>query len=815
MHNNNEMDLEVIPDAAQFNKQSGNIFERVFFNYRWAVILFCLIVTCVLGFQATKLSVNASYDKMLPTEHPYIANFIKYRTQIGESGNALRIVVENTQGDIYNAEYMKTLRRISDELFLQPGVFRAFMKSLWTPNTRWTGITEKGLEGGPVIPQIYTGSDSDLEEVRNNVKRGNLIGQLVALNHKSSMIYVPLLSKYPSGEPLDYGKLNASLESLREKYEKQGVHLRITGFPKIVGNLISGLRWFILFFALAILMGGGLLLWYIRCFRSTIIMVGCSLLAVVWLMGMLPLMGYYLNPYSVLVPFLVFAIGMSHGTQKMNGIVQDVGRGTHIYVAARYTFRRLFLTGATALVTDACGFIVLLLIKIDIIQELAIISSVGMVLLVVTNLILVPVLLSYTGVNKEAGLRALESEKAANAIASKSPLWIFLDKFTRKRWALGAIIVSIMLGIGAHFVSMNLTIGDIDPGAPELRPDSTYNLDNAYLTENYGASSDVFGVIIEAKPFTAQNLDILNRVDALEWELSNLEGVEYTNSMALYIRQLQVMFSEGNPKYFEIVPSQPLVNTLASRTPRGDLVNEDFSLLNLNTYLQDHKAATLSRVVAKVEDFALKYNTEECKFLMASGNAGVEAATNIVVKKANREMLYYVYIAVIILCFINFRSWRAVIVTVLPLMLTSILAEALMVWLDIGVKVATLPVIALGVGIGVDYALYILSVTLSWLDSGESLSQSYFRAMAFTGRVVVVIALTIAAGVITWVFSPIKFQADMGLMLAFMFVWNMIGAMILLPSLGCFFLKTNIRETNNSHAGDEAKDSTGIMVQSL
>jgi predicted RND superfamily exporter protein len=155
-------------------------------------------------------------------------------------------------------------------------------------------------------------------------------------------------------------------------------------------------------------------------------------------------------------------------------------------------------------------------------------------------------------------------------------------------------------------------------------------------------------------------------------------------------------------------------------------------------------------------------------------------------------MLLLVYAAVIVLAFITFRSWQAVICAVLPLMLTSVLCEALMVTLGIGVKVATLPVIALGVGIGVDYALYMLSVTLSLLREGVSLSRAYYQALIFTGRVVVLTGITLGLAVATWVFSPIKFQADMGILLAFMFLWNMLGALILLPALAYFLLPSKL-----------------------
>jgi predicted RND superfamily exporter protein len=209
-------------------------------------------------------------------------------------------------------------------------------------------------------------------------------------------------------------------------------------------------------------------------------------------------------------------------------------------------------------------------------------------------------------------------------------------------------------------------------------------------------------------------------------------------------------------------------------------------------YLSDHKAATLERVVQAADAFARDHNQPDRQFLLAAGSAGIEAATNIVVHEANRRMLLYVYAAVIVLCFITFRSWRAVVVAVVPLAITSILCEALMVMLGIGVKVATLPVIALGVGIGVDYALYLLSVQLAQQRLGVPLSEAYGRAVQFTGKVVALVGITLAAGVITWAWSPIKFQADMGILLTFMFVWNMIGALVLIPALSYVLLPTSV-----------------------
>jgi len=264
--------------------------------------------------------------------------------------------------------------------------------------------------------------------------------------------------------------------------------------------------------------------------------------------------------------------------------------------------------------------------------------------------------------------------------------------------------------------------------------------------------------------------------------------VEATNSMAALSKFSTVGFNEGAFKWYEVIPNQGALGQVQTRAPR-ELLNQACSLLSLYVYLKDHKAETLDRVVAEVEAYAQANNTPEATFILAAGGAGIEAATNIEVKHAWTQMLMLVYAAVTVLCFLTFRSWRAVLVAVLPLMLTSVLAEALMVAMGIGVKVATLPVIALGVGIGVDYALYILSVMLQQLREGRSLSEAYYKALLFTGRVVLLTGLTLAVGVLTWAFSDIKFQADMGILLAFMFLWNMLGALVLIPALSHFLLR--------------------------
>ena len=780
-------EFESISNLAEFDRRSGNVVERFLFNHRALIVILCSIITAILASTAFRVQLNASFLKMIPNQHPYIVNFLKYENQVKGLGNAIRIVVEAPSGeDIFTPKYVGILKDVNDEIYLLPGVDRAYMKSLWMPAVRWTGVTDEGYEGGPVMPDSYDESPESIAALQNNVLRSGEIGQLVAPDFKSTIVYAPLVEQ--PGQRLDYGALSDRLEDIRSRYEAKGVKIRVIGFAKIMGDLIDGLQAILAFFAFALLVTALVLYLFTRCLRSTLLVLVATLIGVVWLIGLLPLLGFELNPYSILVPFLIFAIGVSHGAQKMNGIMQDIGRGTHKLVAARYTFRRLFVAGATALLADAVGFAVLTMVDIPVIRELALIAILGVGILIFTNLALLPILLSYTGVSLKAAARSLHEETSSELTSEdKHALWRFLDLFTRRGPAALAIVVAIALGVGGFVIGKDVKIGDLDDGAPELRADSRYNIDNDYLVKNYLAGSDVFVIFGRSEQGHCVDYKNLLQVDGLEWSLRQSNVVDGTNSFAGLARRAAAGMNEGNLKWYDLVGNQDLINGGATRAPR-ELFNATCDLLSIYVYLKDHKADSINEVVRIVDDFVAKYPSDGIQFELAAGNAGVEAATNQVVRSANNQMLLGVYVAVSLLCVIAFRSWRAVLCAMLPLVLTSVLVEALMVGLGIGIKVSTLPVIALGVGIGVDYALYVLSVTLTWLRNGATLSEAYYRALVFTGRVVIFTGCTLAIGVGAWAFSPIKFQADMGILLTFMFLWNMLGALILIPALATFLL---------------------------
>lgn len=775
---------------SNHHQDKATFLERLIFNNRPAVIVICLLVSIFLFWQATQVRPSTSFEKMIPLHHPFIQKMMEHRNDLANLGNTVRISVEAKDGDIFSKDYMETLRQIHDEVFYIPGVDRSGLKSLWSPSVRWTEVTEEGFAGGEVIPQTYDGSADSLEELRNNVLKSGQIGRLVANNFKSSIIDVPLLESYP--DPNDQGKLlkldyrqfsHELEEKIRDKYQAQNpnVQVHIVGFAKKVGDLIDGLIMVVAFFGIAFLTTLVLLYWFTWCIRSTIAVLSTTLVAVIWQLGLMHSVGFGLDPYSMLVPFLIFAIGISHGVQKINGIALQSSDADNALTAARRTFRQLFLPGMIAILADAVGFITLLIIDIGVIRELAIGASIGVAVIVFTNLILLPVAISYVGISKKAIQR---SKKDATR---EHPFWRLLSNFAHPTVAPISVVIAIMAFGGGLWYGKHLKIGDLDQGAPELRPDSRYNKDNNFIISNYSTSSDVLVVMVKTKPEGCSTHEALAPIDELMWTMENTQGVQSAISMVTVSKQVIKGMNEGNLKWETLSRNQDVLNNSISRA--DGLYNTDCSLAPVLVFLNDHKAETLQRAVKAVQGFAQEHNKDGLEFLLAAGNAGIEAATNEVIAQTELTILILVYICVAAMCLITFRSIPATICIVIPLILTSVLGNALMAFLGIGVKVATLPVVALGVGIGVDYGIYIYSRLESFLRAGLTLQEAYYQTLKSTGKAVLFTGLCLAIGVATWMFSAIKFQADMGLMLTFMFIVNMFGALWLLPALARFLIK--------------------------
>ncbi|MCC6414988.1 MAG: MMPL family transporter, partial [Opitutaceae bacterium] len=502
------------------------------------------------------------------------------------------------------------------------------------------------------------------------------------------------------------------------------------------------------------------------------------------------LFGFGLDPFSILVPFLVFAIAVSHAVQMVRAFRMELFNGHDALSSARAAFRQMLVPGGVALITDTFGFITMLVIKIPIIQELAITASLGVGVIIITNLFLLPILLSF---QKLPGHYATKADWTSAPFAVVNPqakvaaadrMWQWLVGVTRPRTSVIIIAVWLAGGVYGYFKTDDVKIGDLHSGVPELRQSSRYNQDSAVITSKFSIGVDMISVLVDAGPDACVDYDVMTLMDRFEGAMRQVPGVQSVISLSSAAKVINAGFNEGSLKW-RILPRNPqaLAQAVSPVETATGLLNSNGSVLPVMIFLTDHKAETITRVTDAVKRFREDHPSPKAKLLLASGNVGVMAATNEVVAAAQRPILYWVFGSVILLCLITFRSVRATLCIVLPLAIVSFMAYAVMAWLEIGLKTATLPVVALGVGVGVDYGIYIFSKLDTELRRGAYFEDALYNAFTQTGSAVLFTGFTLAIGVITWLFSELKFQADLGLLLAFMFLVNMLGATILLPAM--------------------------------
>lgn len=757
--------------------------DRAIFGHRHVVLVVLMAITVAMAWGASQLRIDAGFEKQLPSGHPYMETFLEYQSEFG-GANRVLIALRATEGDIFTPEFFETLAAVTDETFFVPGVNRARVTSIFTPNVRFIEIVEDGFAGGNVIPAEFEATPEWLAIVRENILKSGQVGRLVAEDFTAAIVSAELLERDPvTGARLDYIDVANALETrIREQYRTDAVDIHIIGFAKVVGDVAEGAFGVLVFFAIAVAITIGCVYLYCTSWQLTLAASACSLVAVVWQLGALTYLGFGIDPMSILVPFLVFAIGVSHAVQVINAVNTRYFLGETGLEAARKGFRFVATPGVIALVSDTVGFLTLMLIDIPMIQELAITASVGVAAIIITNIVLLPVLLSFLRFKPDY------TAMLQNRAEQRMPIWRAVARTARPVPATILVVTAAGLFALGTWQSQNLVIGDQSAGVPELRPDSRYNQDTAIIVDRFAIGVDVITVIVEAPADGCIDYDVVRQIDAFDWHMRNLDGVQSTLSLPSVMKIVNAGWNEGSLNWRVLSPNPfVLVRSVTPIETATGLLNADCSVMPVMIFTEDHRAETIERIVAAVKAYQADHPSDRVTFRLATGNVGVMAATNEAVAAAQLPMLAWVYAAIILLCLAMFRSVRGTICTVLPLTLVSVLCYALMAMLGIGLKVSTLPVAALGVGIGVDYGIYIFSRLKVYLRDGMAPEQAYIQTLRETGSAVLFTGVTLAIGVSTWAFSALQFQADMGVLLTFMFLVNMLGTVLLLPALACLF----------------------------
>lgn len=831
-----------------------NVVIPPIYHHRMVTHIILLALTVFFGYQASQIQPDAGFEKSIPQQHEYMQIRAKWARDFG-GGNTILVSLINRNGydgeNIYNEEFLTKLSKVTDEVFFVEGVNRKSVTSLFTPNTRYIEVVEGGLAGEDVIPSDYVPDERNFRRIRDNVGKAQIIGRLVTESENGAMITAEIEEFDPfTGEKRDLKRIADQLEEIRQKYETDDIGIHIIGFAKVVGDVTDAIPKVVGFFGIALVFTLVMLWMYLGSFKLSLLPLGSAIVAVIWEFGLFRFFGYGLDPFAILVPFLILSVSVSHGVQYANAWVAEIFHDKSPYDASLITFRRLAIPGTTALITDVAGFLTILLIDIDIIQEMAINATLGMAAIIVTNKMLMPIWLTYVTVGN------IDKFKVGQAKRDKmgDGMWKFLAKATRTGPAIVIIALAACAAAWGFYKYPQLQVGDAQAGVPELWPESRYNRDTDAIVSNFSIGADIITIIGETQPEGNSHFQLMEQLDRFEWHMRNTDGVQSVITLGTFAKLVNSGFQDGRldavrlPRNsFSLAQSTNYIPTTSG------LWNDKRDGYAIHIFTKDHKAETIIHIVDEVKKFnaenkanfiALKDDVDEAycddkyaassvlkaaddnvailtqarsdqalidaaieeskaasaeyaqfdkicpmNFALATGNVGVMAATNEVIKAKEIVTIAIVYVVILIFMYLSFWQIGGVLCVVLPLSLVSLTAYGVMAELQIGMKVATLPVVALAVGIGVDYGIYIYSTIQEGLYNGEDLETAMYNTLRKTGKAVVFTGITLGGGVITWLWSDLKFQADMGLMLLYMFTANMFGAILLLGALARFLAK--------------------------
>ncbi len=765
--------------------------ERLIFGHRALILVAFALLTAAMLIVATRgLSIDASFTKQLPRQHEYMRTYLEDDVAEFRGANRVLVALIASDGNMFKPEFFAALKKATDAVMVLDGIDRSRVQSLFTPNVRYLEVVEDGIEAGNVIPADFQPTPASMARVRENILKAGIVGRLVANDFSGALVSATVLEQDANGRPVDPIRVARDLESkVREAIERPDpaaagapvIAVHIIGFAKVMGDIADGAHSVVLFAVITLLSTLCAVWLYCQSFRLALVPVGCSVIAVVWQLGTLVLLGYGIDPLGLLVPFLIFAIGVSHGVQKISAVSDAELAGLDSIAAARRTFRQLLVPAVIALLADLVGFVTILIIPVQVIREMAITASIGVAVVILTDLVLLPVLVSLVPLDSRY------RERVGRRQARLATLWHRLAHITDRGPAAVIIVLAAVCGALGWWKGRETPIGDTQAGVPELRPHSRYNLDSDVITAKFSIGVDVLTVIARAKEPICVSHALMTAIDRFAWHMQNVAGVADVITLPYVAKVAIAGWNEGSLKWRSI-PREPAQLTQSTRyieTSTG-LLNEECTLVPVMLFLQDHKAGTIERVVAAAKDWRARNPLQGARLELATGNIGAMAATNETVERKEFGILAGVFAAVIAMCLITFRSVLGTLLVVVPLALVSVLVYAVMAIVGIGLKVTTLPMVALGAGIGVDYGIYLFSRMQESLAQGATVREAYERTLRVTGASIIFTGVTLAIGVATWVFSPLKFQADIGIMLTFMFLVNMLGAIILLPALAAW-----------------------------
>ncbi len=764
-------------DTSQLFPKFGNLL----FNSRKMVLAIILLITVFFAFQIPAVRMLSDFADLLPQEHPYIKLHNSIRDTFG-GANIIVLALEVQEGTIFTNETLDRIHRLTQKLDEVSNINHHLVTSLTHRNTRKIWLTPEGtIKSTPYYNPVHDPyTEEQLEKIKRDVVSSTRVfGLLVSPDLKSALIKGTL-----NEGQLDYGKVFEELQVLRDAESVPGVRIYATGHPVLAGWVDSYSPQILQIFLYTIFIVLAILVVYSRRFYGVLLPLIGMILTSIWGVGFMGLFGYNLDPLMLVVPFLISARSMSHGIQKVERYFLELSRTGDKEEAARNTFNSLFRPGALAIVADACALALIGLGSVPINDKMAVYASFWALCMVVTVLVSVPMLLSLLPQPKNVALKHTIIRRIFPKLA--------LVTATPAR-AKGVLWTSLVIAIIASYFSSWVQIGEPEPGSPLLFHDHDFNISSKAINQRFPGSEELFIIAHTSEKAGLKRPEVLRALNDFQNYMMYDETLGGTKGVPDLITTVNRMTRNDDPRWavipqfnneigglmFAYMMSAPIPGALIEYQDTDDRV------ANMVFYYKDHTGKTIRRAMHMVKEWRDRVASQIDGFdiELAGGPVGVTAAIDEEAYETNVIVVPAVMILILLFTLWFYSSLHAGILILGAMAFATTLSYACMGIMGLGLNVNTVPMIAVGIGLGVDYAIYMMDRIKEELHVADSLQHAITTAVSTTGVAIAITATTLIGGIILWVFvSELRFQADAAQLLFIMLVLNAGAAMFLVPA---------------------------------
>ncbi|MCM8781302.1 MAG: MMPL family transporter, partial [Candidatus Omnitrophica bacterium] len=736
-------------------------FSHGLIRYRFGFLGLCVIVSAFFVYQLKDLSFKTNLGDFYPLKHPYL-KIQKQLNEIFGGLNQVSIAIEVKDGTILNPITLEKVWQITRQLYLTEGINAARVVSLSARKVKHVQANEEGFITEWLMHDPPK-TQSELDTLKTKIVKNPLVyGPMVSKDFKATLIQADFESYVSARQIFDV------LQGFKKKFQDSNHNVYISGHPVLQGWLDFYLpRMSRLFLATLVVMS--LVLYYaFKSKRGVFLPLLSATMATLWGLGLMAMCGYKLTPSTVLAPFLVFALGVSHSVQYIKLYYEYMGRHPQSPKAASIRItRNLFIPAFTGLLTDGIGPFALLTVPLGIIRGLAVGIGFGILSIFFSTVILVPNLLSF--MKPPRRLEVLKEEKTT--LTNRMLAYFARLAIDRKtRWMV--IATFFILTFIALFGASRLEVGDKKAGTSLLYSWSEYNQAERFISEKF-LTSDPYYIFVEGKHQDAfLSSQVLREMDSLQRYLEeNVEGVGRTLSLVEYVKAMNMVMFAGRKEEFRIPDSDSTIAEylfLYSLTGfPGDfdpVVNSNYHYANIKVDLKDHKASTIRQAISKTQQWiSLNHKSPDVEFHYAGGNIGMLAAVNEIVKTMIPINSFYTSFLVFMCLVFAYGSLVSGWLLIIPLVFRTLLVFGLLGFLKVGLTAEIIPVVSLGIGFGDDFGIYIVSRIKDTLKKGGGLlKDALLEAMSTCGKAVFFTGLALTVGISSWVFSDILMQVRLG-----------------------------------------------------